>query len=98
MSFESMDELLLVLSDPSNPGWAEAFGYLSTHPETSELVMEVFQETLSQLGVEPSGRNETAGEAQYAPADVARALGVPEDAFGVTARKTSGCVPVRVRG
>ena len=88
MSFESMDELLLVLSDPSNPGWAEAFGYLSTNPETSELVMEVFQETLSQLGVEPSGRDETTGEAQYASADVARALGVPEDAFGATARKT----------
>jgi hypothetical protein len=88
MSFESIDELLLVLSDPSRPDWGEAFGYLSTHPQTAGLVMEVFQETLSQLGVQPSGRDETTGEAQYSLADVARALGVPEDALVASAGET----------
>jgi len=75
---ETVEDALIVLADPANPSWADAFHFLSGHPDTSELVLETFQETLEQMGVKPSGTDPVTSEPRYRLEDVARALGVPE--------------------
>lgn len=74
--FDSIEDALLVLANPQDPAWGEAFQLLASHPDTAELMLETFRETLRQLGVEPSGRDPQTGEPIYALDDVARALGL----------------------
>ena len=77
--FETIDAAFTTLSNPEDPRWADAFGFLAQQPETAQLVMETFRETLEQMGVEPTGRDPSTGEPSYSLADVARAMGVPAD-------------------
>jgi len=65
MPFENIEDAFMALADPSNPAWAEAFGFLSSHPDTAETMLETFKETLAQMGVEPSGTDPVTGEAAY---------------------------------
>lgn len=74
--FSSPEAALSVLADQNDPQWGAAFAYLVAHPETAALMLEVFQETLDQLGVTPSGRDPTSGEPIYTLEDIAQALGV----------------------
>lgn len=76
--FDTLEEAFTALSDPSNPAWADAFGFLSGHPDTAQLMLETFRETLEQMGVEPSGIDPVTGEPGYRLEDVARAMGVSE--------------------
>jgi hypothetical protein len=41
-------------------------------------MIETFQETLQQMGVEPTGADPTTGEPQFILANIARAMGVRE--------------------
>ena len=77
--FESLDAAFMVLSDPEDPRWADAFGFLAQQPETGQLMIETFRETLGQMGVEPSGVNPSTGEPAYSLADIARAMGIPPE-------------------
>lgn len=36
----SLEEVFMVVSDPSNPGWIEASTFLSELPKTAQLVVE----------------------------------------------------------
>jgi hypothetical protein len=77
-SFETLEEAFIALSDPSNPAWADAFRFLSGHPDTAQLMLATFRETLEQMGVEPSGTDPVTGEPGYRLEDVVRAMGVSE--------------------
>ena len=77
-TFESPESALMALSDPASPDWLSAFAYLSQHPQTSQLMMEIFRETLEQMGIEPSGTDPVSGEPSFTLRDVARAMGLPE--------------------
>ena len=76
--FDSIEEAFLALADPSRPDWADAFCFLSNHPETTELMLESFQETLTQMGVAPSGTDPVTGMPAYSLADVAHAMGISQ--------------------
>lgn len=82
-TFDSPDSALTVLSDPGNPDWLSAFAYLSRHPQTAQLMMETFRETLEQMGIEPSGTDPVSGEPSFTLRDVARAMGLPETELDV---------------
>ena len=77
-SFDSIEAALMALANPGSPDWGHAFAWLSNHPETAELMQEVFQETLQQMGVEASETDPLTGEPSYSLAAVARALGASE--------------------
>ena len=77
ISFDSVEAAFMTLSDPTDPAWAEAFGFLAARPETSRLMIETFRETLEQMGVEPSGTDPASGSPAYNLADVAKAMGIP---------------------
>jgi hypothetical protein len=79
--FASPEAALAVLSDPREPRWADAFAYLSAHPDTGASLLEAFRDTLAQLGVEPGGVDPVTGEPVYSAADVARAMGLPDAAL-----------------
>lgn len=72
----------MVISDPSSPGRMEAFAFISKQPETAQLMIKTFSDTLVEMGIEPSGVDETTGEATYNVSDIAKAMGVPEDELG----------------
>jgi hypothetical protein len=76
--FESVQEAVGVLADPEDPRWGEAFAYLSAHPDTAQLMLETFRDTLAEMGAEAGGVDPLTGEPLYAPGDVASALGIPE--------------------
>jgi len=76
--FDSIDAAFMTLSDPSNPEWGEAFEFLMQHPDTSQLMIETFRDTMKQMGIEPSGLDPVTGEPTYTLKDVARAMGIPE--------------------
>jgi hypothetical protein len=77
-TFDSIEAAFTALSDPSRPDWGDAFRFLAAHPETAQLMLETFQETLEQMGVEPSGTDPVTGAPAYNLADVARAMGIPQ--------------------
>ena len=80
--FASADEAIAVISNPGDPHWGAAFSFLTGRPETAPIILEVFGETLAQLGVEPSGTDPETGLPTYRLDDVARAMGLPPDALG----------------
>ncbi|MCG6862273.1 MAG: hypothetical protein LJE70_13510 [Chromatiaceae bacterium] len=73
---KAVEDALATLADPSNPRWADAFEFLSGHPDTARLMLETFQETLEQMGVEPTGVDPVTGDPAYRLKDVARVIGV----------------------
>ena len=81
-TFESVGEAFLALSNTEDPDWMAAFSFFSAHPETSRLMLETFEDTLTDMGVEPGGMDPTTGEPIYTLADVAKALGIPEEELG----------------
>ncbi len=81
-SFESIETAFEALSNPGSPEWAQAFAYLFTHPDTSEMMLETFQETLMDMGAEPSGTDPDSGEPIFTLADVSKALGIAETDLG----------------
>ena len=68
----------MALAIPGTPEWGAAFGYLSRHPDTAEMMLETFRETLEQMGIAPTGTDPQTGEPAYNLEDVARAMGVSE--------------------
>jgi hypothetical protein len=76
--FETLEQAIAALADPSDPNWGSAFGLLAGHPGTVQFMLETFAETLAEMGVIPSGVDPATGEPAYNLEDVARALGVPE--------------------
>ena len=87
-TFTNPEQALQALSDPSSANWLAAFAYLSQHPETAELMLETFRETLEQMGIAPSGVDEQSGEPAYSLRDVARAMGIPESDLDPGANET----------
>lgn len=83
---ESIQSAFLTLSDPSSPGWGDAFRFLAAQPETAEMMLETFRETLEAMGVEPAGRDAVSGEPAYSLSDVARAMGISENDLGEAAQ------------
>jgi hypothetical protein len=77
-AFDSIQAAFLALADPSRPDWADAFRFLASHPQTAQLMLDTFQETLEQMGVAPSGTDPVTGAPAYSLADVARAMGIPQ--------------------
>jgi hypothetical protein len=77
--FDSIEAAFMVLASPGDPGWADAFAFLSKHPRTTQVMLETFRETLEQLGVEPTDTDPLTGEPVFGLADVARAMGVPAE-------------------
>jgi hypothetical protein len=75
--FESLDQAFAALANPSDPNWGVAFALLAEQPETAQLMLDTFAETLEELGVPPSGIDPASGQPAYSLDDVARALGVP---------------------
>jgi hypothetical protein len=75
--FETMEQAIAALADPTDPNWGGAFGLLAGHPGTAQFMLETFAETLAEMGVVPSGVDAASGEPAYSLDDVARALGVP---------------------
>jgi len=84
--FDSPQDAFMVLAGPSNPGWGRAFRFLSSYPETAELMLETFRETLEQVGVSPSGVDLETGAPAYGLADVASAMGIPEEGLDEAVR------------
>ncbi|MEN8174871.1 MAG: hypothetical protein ABFS23_03855 [Pseudomonadota bacterium] len=76
-SIDNPEAAFMALADPQNPQWAEAFAYLANQPETAQVIMDTFKETLQQMGVEPSGTSPATGEPSYSLADIARAMEIP---------------------
>ena len=68
----------MALSNPESPDWFEAFTFLMSKPETADVMMETFSETLAQMGVEPSGKDPVTGEPKYGLKDIAQVMGIPE--------------------
>ena len=81
--FDSVEAAMMVLSNPDDSAWGEAFAFLIRHPDTSQLMMENFRDTLEQMGVEPSGQDPVTGEPSYSLQDVARAMGIPPDELDI---------------
>ena len=81
--FATVEEALMALATPGTPDWGAAFGYLSHHPETAEMMLETFRETLEQMGVIPSGTDPQTGEPAFSLEDVARAMGVSQEDLDV---------------
>jgi len=79
--FQSVEAAIAALATPSSPEWMAAFGFLAQHPETAELIVATFAETLEQMGVRPTGRDASTGEPVYRPEDVPLALGLPSSAL-----------------
>lgn len=79
--FPTFESALDILSDPGHPDWFEAFTYLSEQPETAQLIIDAFSATLSEMGIEPTGIDETTGESAYSSADIARAMGIDASDF-----------------
>jgi len=77
--FASVEEALVALATPGAPDWGAAFGYLARHPETAEMMVETFRETLAQMGIAPTGTDPQTGEPAYSLEDIARAMGMPEE-------------------
>jgi len=75
--FESLEDAFTILSELGNPDWGAAFSFLASHPDTSNVMLETFRETLAEMGVEPSGNDPDTGEPVYTLDDVAKTLGVP---------------------
>jgi hypothetical protein len=75
--FDTLEQAIEALADPTDPNWGSAFGLLSGHPGTAQFMLETFAETLAEMGVMPSGVDPATGEPAYSLDDVARALGVP---------------------
>jgi hypothetical protein len=80
-TFASVEDALLTLSNPEDPQWAAAFSFLASHPDTAELILETFRDTLEEMGAEAGRVDPLTGEPVYSLADVARALGIPESAL-----------------
>jgi hypothetical protein len=76
-SFESVEAAFMALSQPGSPEWAQAFSFLAAHPDTAQMMLDAFQDTLKEMGAEASGVG-ADGEAVYSLVDVARAMGIPE--------------------
>ncbi|MEA3278797.1 MAG: hypothetical protein U9Q81_26575 [Pseudomonadota bacterium] len=87
-SYDSIEDAFSALADPSDPAWSDAFRFLAAHPDTAQMMLEVFRETLMQMGVEPTGVDQASGEPAYSLSDVARAMGVPEDELDVSVRQS----------
>lgn len=77
--FDSIEAAFMTLANPEDPEWADAFRFLSEHPRTTQMMVETFQDTLQQMGVEPTGTDPATGEPSFRLSDVARAMGVPEE-------------------
>lgn len=75
--FESLEAAFTVLSNPEDPAWADAFSFLAQQPETGQLMIETFRDTLADMGIEPSAKDPVTGEPTYGLADIARAMGIP---------------------
>jgi hypothetical protein len=85
--FDTLDAAFMTLANPEDPRWSDAFSFLARQPETGQLIIDTFRETLEQMGVEPSGTDPSTGEPSYSLADIARAMGVPaEELEGAMAR------------
>ena len=89
MPIQSIQDALAELADPSSPHWYEAFGFLASHPDAATLLLEAFQDTLAQMGVEPSGVDPVTGHPRYSLSDVARAMGVSEPDLEASVRDVS---------
>jgi hypothetical protein len=87
--FDSVAAAFLVLADPSRPDWGDAFRFLSSQPVTAQLMLETFQETLEQMGVTPSGNDPRTGAPAYSLADVARAMGMPQEDLDAAVRASA---------
>lgn len=74
---DTPDQAFAALANPGDPNWGAAFALLASQPETAQLMLEAFAETLEQLGVVPSGIDPASGLPAYSLDDVTRALGVP---------------------
>ena len=75
--FETIETAMAALSTPNSPDWINAFAFLAQHPDTAQLIVTTFAETLEQMGMEPTGYDPSSGEPEFSPEDVARALGIP---------------------
>jgi hypothetical protein len=91
VTFESVHQAILILSDPSHPSWGDAFDFLSRHPETAGLMLETFRDTLHQMGLSPSGTDPATREATYGLTEVARTLGVLESDLDASAQEQRQC-------
>ena len=78
ITFDSLDQAFAALANPGSPEWAQPFAFLSSHPDTAELMLDTFRETLQEMGAEPSGVDPASGEPVYTLSDVSKALGIPE--------------------
>jgi hypothetical protein len=78
IQFKSVEEALMALATPGTQEWSAAFAYLTHHPDTSQMMLETFQETLQQMGVAPTGTDPATGEPAYSLEDVARAMQISE--------------------
>jgi len=78
IEFTSIEQALMALAAPGTPEWGAAFAYLSRHPETAQMMLDTFQETLQQMGIAPTGTDPETGEPAYSLEDVARAMQIPE--------------------
>ena len=92
-SFATVDDAFLALSNPESPQWAAAFSFLAAHPDTAEMMLETFRDTLEALGAEAGETDPLTGEPVYSLSDVARALGVPEADLGVAVDEVGGPDP-----
>ncbi len=81
-SFDNIEAAFEVLSNPGSPQWAQAFAFLFTHPDTSEMMLETFQETLRDMGAEATGTDPVSGEPVYTLVDASKALGIAETELG----------------
>ena len=79
---EGVETAFEALSNPGSADWAQAFAFLFTHPDTSEMMLETFRETLQDMGAEPTGMDPRTGEAIYTLSDASRALGIAESELG----------------
>ena len=77
-TFDSPEEAFAALANPGSPEWAHAFTFLFEHPDTYEVMLETFQDTLADMGAEPSGVDPDSGEPVYTLSDVSKALGIAE--------------------
>jgi hypothetical protein len=82
--FESVEAAFLTLADPQSPDWGEAFRFLSSHPRTSQVMIDTFRDTLEQMGVEPTDTDPVTGEPTFGLKDVARAMGVPAEELEIS--------------
>ena len=74
---DTPDRAFAALANPGDPNWGATFALLANQPETAQLMLDTFAETLEQMGVVPSGVDPASGEPTYSLEDVARTLGVP---------------------